>query len=346
MGEEEEKRPVKIVMPSKGEKKKKKMEDMGPDEVVDIIMKEERGEETDEESEYGVGITGVMKTRLIILAISVVMGVIFFAMASFGVTLDFLNFDYLAWIMLGIMFIIGPISIYESQRISKAQKIEERLADFLRDLGESTHAGLTLAKAVKVASKGEYGELTPEIQKMAVQISWGLPATEALTLFADRLKTPLVKRSVLLVNEANEAGGDVASVLSAASSDTREIQLLQHERSTQMTMYVATIMVAFVVFLVVILIVYNTFVPQMKEMQQNLREASEEGENVGGGVSAFNVENVNFAEITFVYVLSALIQGIGDGLVAGLMQTGKILNGLKYSFIMVLIVFVIYVFAM
>ena len=206
---------------------------------------------------------------------------------------------------------------------------------------------MTLAKAIKVASKGEYGELTPEIQKMAVQISWGLPATEALTLFPERLKTPLVKRSVLLVNEANEAGGDVASVLSAASNDTREIQLLQHERFTQMTMYVATIFVAFVVFLVVILIVYNTFVPQMKEMQENLREASASGESAGGGgVSAFDVENVNFEEITLVYVLSALVQGIGDGLVAGLMQTGKILNGLKYSFLMVMIVFVIYVFAM
>ncbi|WP_455391454.1 type II secretion system F family protein [[Eubacterium] cellulosolvens] len=262
--------------------------------------------------------------------------------------------DWLAFIMIGLLAGFGPIGIYEGRRNTRIVKLEERLADFLRDLAEASRSGQTLHEAIITASGGEYGELLPEIKKMARQISWGVSATEALNKFSERVKTPLVKRAVTLINEASSAGGDVSRVLEAAANDTKEIQMLQRERKIQMSLYVAVIFVSFVVFLVVILIVYATFVPQMKQMalDQQASEESEEEESeteaaVGGGsVAAFSPTDVDFDEIKIIFIAAALVHAIGDGLVAGLMGSGRMTDGLKLSFAMVLIVFMIFILLM
>ena len=53
---------------------------------------------------------------------------------------------------------------YVSERF---RKIDEAFPDFVRDLAESRRAGMTFTKAIMYSSKGNYGLLTPEIQKIA-----------------------------------------------------------------------------------------------------------------------------------------------------------------------------------
>src|SRR6266571_4390720 len=113
---------------------------------------------------------------------------------------------------------------------------------------------MTLAEAIVVSSGGRYGKLTPEIKKMAAQITWGVPATEALRLFADRVKTPMVGRVVAIIVKSSDAGGDVADVLTMVSHDTKENQLTEDERRIAMSTYIAVIYISFMVFLVTICI--------------------------------------------------------------------------------------------
>jgi flagellar protein FlaJ len=254
--------------------------------------------------------------------------------------------DWLAFIMIGMMCGFGPIGIYEGRYNNKITRLEERLADFLRDLAEASRSGQTLHEAIITASGGEYGELLPEIKRMAVQISWGVSSTEALDRFADRVRTPLVKRAVTLINEASSAGGDVSKVLEAAANDTKEIQMLQRERKIQMSLYVAVIFISFVVFLVVILIVYATFVPEMKKLAMQQDDGSEDDSGTEATGMAFSPAGVDFDEIKMLFIAAALVHAVGDGLVAGLMGSGKMTDGLKLSFIMILIVFIIFILLM
>jgi flagellar protein FlaJ len=336
-------------------------------EIVDID-EEEEGEEEGERIKVR---TQQEKTRLTIVGVSVGLMILFFLLAAVQARIVFsessknielsngeiveekfyVQLDWLGFIMIGLLAGFGPIGIYEGRRNTKITKLEERLADFLRDLAEASRSGQTLHEAIITASGGEYGELLPEIKKMARQISWGVSATEALNKFADRVRTPLVKRAVTLINEASAAGGDVSRVLEAAANDTKEIQMLQRERKIQMSLYVAVIFVSFVVFLVVILIVYATFVPQMKEMAMD-QQASDEGEegesesDVGGSPAAFSPTDVDFNEIKIIFIAAALVHAIGDGLVAGLMGSGRMTDGLKLSFAMIFIVFFIFILIM
>ena len=283
--------------------------------------------------------------RIGVLMFSIVGGVVFFIIAATGITIyaGGVILDSIAWIIIGIMILLGPFGFYESARNAKMVKLEERLSDFLRDLAESNRSGQTLHEAIRTGSQGDYGELSPEIKKMAIQISWGVNASEALERFSDRVRTPLVRRAVTLIIEASAAGGDVGKVLEAAANDTKELQLLQRERQVQMSLYVAVIFVSFVVFLVVILIVYVTFVPQMKELAEAYKSSGGDESSATSSISGLQPGNVDFDEIKFIYISAGLVHGIGDGLVAGLMGSGRMTDGLKLSFFMVMIIFIIFV---
>ena len=48
-----------------------------------------------------------------------------------------------------------------SHKYKKIKEIEDRLPDFLRDVAEAGRFGMTLAEAIKVASRGRYGRPDP-----------------------------------------------------------------------------------------------------------------------------------------------------------------------------------------
>lgn len=238
--------------------------------------------------------------------------------------------------VLGLAILIGPYGFYKSMELSRIRGIEERLPEFLRDVAEAGRFGMTLAEAIVVASTGRYGKLTPEIRKMAAQIEWGVPAAEALRLFAQRVDTPAVRRCVAIITKANDAGGNVADVLSMVAHDTKEVQLMDAQKRISMTTYLTVIYIAFFVFIVTIMILNATFLPQMAKAGKSVEEGTQQLGG-GGGASATKIEYKLIPEIMFVMFVSVIIHAIGDGILAGVIITGKIATGLQHSFIMVLI---------
>ncbi len=242
---------------------------------------------------------------------------------------------FLTWITMAIMALIGPYGFYVFSKQRVIKQIERRLPDFLRDVAEAGRFGMILAEAIVVSSTGRYGRLTPEIKKMSAQISWGVPATEALRLFAQRVKTPMVERIVSIIVKSSDAGGDVADVLTMVSHDTKEAQLTEEERKIAMSTYIAVIYISFMVFIVTIWILNVTFLPKMVEAGESL---------VGGAGSTAlaasplpqDIRGV-VADIQIAFILATLVHALGDGILAGVLDNGKIANGLRHSFVMLFI---------
>ncbi|MGQ9587831.1 MAG: type II secretion system F family protein [Thermoplasmata archaeon] len=239
--------------------------------------------------------------------------------------------DYIIFAMLSFF---GPYGFYMSTREKHVREIEMRLPDFLRDVAEAGRFGMTLADAIVVASSGRYGRLTPEIKKMAAQIEWGVPASEAIRLFAERVKTPLVTRMSSIIMKANDAGGNVADVLSMVSHDAKETILTQEERGVTMQTYVLVVYIAYFVFIATILILQGQFLPKMEEAGRQVSEAAEK-QGVGEipGVS-IHVETID--KVAFIFLLSVLVHAVGDGILAGVIQKGSIPIGMRHSFIMLI----------
>jgi hypothetical protein len=73
---------------------------------------------------------------------------------------------FLNFLVFAILAFIGPIGFYKAKQASNVKAIERRLPDFLRDVAEAGRFGMTLAEAIVVSSRGRYGKLTPEIEKI------------------------------------------------------------------------------------------------------------------------------------------------------------------------------------
>ncbi|MCK4718859.1 MAG: type II secretion system F family protein [Thermoplasmata archaeon] len=245
---------------------------------------------------------------------------------------DVLRPAFIDGIVLAIMAMIGPYGFYYSAKMKKIHKIERYLPDFLRDVAEAGRFGMTLAEAIVVAAAGKYGNLTPEIKKMAAQIEWGVPASEALRLFGTRVNTTLTHRTIAIVTKSSDAGGEVSDVLTMVAHAVKEEQLTKAEKSIQMVTYLAVIYIAYMVFLITILIMSGTFLPAMEDAGASIASMSEES---GAEVDLINVDVV--PALGLLFFLAAIIHGMGDGLVAGLLETGHIQGGLRHSFLLLMI---------
>ena len=281
-------------------------------------------------------ITGqTVRLGIIISAVVTTTVLILLALLSLLGILDLGFFTPVDLIVFAILSGTGIYGFFEYFRLRKITKIDKVFPDFVRDLAESRRAGMTFTKAILFASKGNYGILTPEIQKISQQVSWGSSVTDALVAFSKRVNTKSIRRTISLIIEASKSGGNVADVLDVAAKDAREIKMLEAERKTNMQSYVVVIYVGMFVFLAIIAILCTSFIPSMTGT------GSKGLSGVMGGKSL-----VTTAEITMVFFYATLVQGFGSGLVAGVFEDGSFTSSVKHVFVMVIVTWFLFKLAL
>ena len=239
-------------------------------------------------------------------------------------------FDYF---IIGMIIFTGVFGIYEFFHLRRVRRIDERFPDFVRDLAESRRAGMTFTKAVMYSSKGNYGVLTPEIEKIARQISWGSSVENALNSFAKRVNTKLIRRTILLIIEASRSGGNVADVLDAASRDARELKLIESERRAGMLSYVAVIYVGMGVFLMIMIVLCKNLLPAM--ITQGSQSLAETRGSAG---------SISLSDISYLFFYATIIQTAGMGAITGIFEEGTVMSGIKHMFVMILVTWIIFKF--
>lgn len=243
-----------------------------------------------------------------------------------------------AWMHLasfGMIVALAPYGVYAGRRRHRIKNMEARFPDFLRDLASSHKGGLTLVQSVQIASRGEYGDLSSEIQRLADQLSWNVSFEEAFGHFADRVNTPLLRRSVNLVLEAGRSGGSTTDVLLAAARDAREIKTLERERNLNMSVYTTVIYVTFFVFLFVVGVLVGQFLPEI--IRAGEATANSDLDMGDGGLNLGGVGEDDYRQF---YFIAASVQAIGNGMLAGIMGSGNASTGLRHAAIMVLCTYI------
>ena len=271
--------------------------------------------------------------RLIVNIVSMVLVTLFIILAVLAMLGIFTGFGgFVDYIVFALLSGTGVYGMYESMHVRRISKIDAVFPDFVRDLAESRRAGMTFTKAILFASKGEYGILTPEIKKISQQVSWGGSVTEALQSFSQRVNTKSIRRTITLIIEASNSGGNVADVLDVAAKDAREIKMLEAERRTNMASYVVVIYVGMFVFLAIVLILCTSFIPAMVG-----GEGTQGMQGVMGGGSRVSEE-----EISGMFFLACLVQAFGSALVAGVFEDGRYTSSVKHIFIMVFVTWLMF----
>lgn len=233
-------------------------------------------------------------------------------------------------VVVTLLVMLTPLVILDLQDSRRIRSIEVALPNFFRDLAGMHESGMTLQGAVHLVSMSEYGSLTPHIRQMDQRISWNFPFIDAVRALGDEIPIALVRRSVDLIARASEAGGDIVEVLRAAAKDSFEYVTQNTDRRNNMFIYVIIVLASFGVFLFVMLILVSSFLKTMSTL----------GTTSGAGAPGFNMGAFDLALYIRIFSHGAMFQGFFSGLVAGVMGEGRVIAGLKYSVIMLLIAWI------
>jgi archaeal flagellar protein FlaJ len=233
--------------------------------------------------------------------------------------------------VLALLIAIVPLAVLDLKEALRISSIEESLPNFFRDVAGMNDSGMTLPHAIHIVSEGEYGALTPHIRKLDTEMSWSVPFVETIRRFGATVNTPLAARSVDLIAHASAAGGDVSEVLRAAAQDAYEYFNLKNDRRNSMMIYMIIVLMSFAVFLFVIAVLSSTFLATMAEAGKAVSSSSA-ARSFMGSVDLFLYNRL--------FCHAALIQGFFSGLAAGVMGEGRVVAGLKYSAIMMLIAWI------
>ena len=259
-------------------------------------------------------------------------------------------------IILSAFIIIAPYLIFNYISFVRMKEMELRFPNFLRDLVETTRAGMPLHKAIIFASRTDYGPLSSEIKKMANQLTWNVNILTVLNQAKERLKSSkMLNRAMRIIIETYKSGGKMDETLDSLSRTMITLQDTQKERKSMLNQYVVAMYVISVVFIGIIVGINWLMVPIFQSLS-----APTAGISVGGVMenpcsvclqrsgpecmpcniyfsicSMFNVkkEGISCYYLGLFFSIS-MIQAVMGGLVAGQIGEESVRAGIKHSLIL------------
>lgn len=239
-------------------------------------------------------------------------------------------------IFLSLIIALFPPAIINFVDMRWRLSIDKNIPEFLRELSEAGRTGVTLTRALDLASKRRYGPLSSELERIVTKLSWGGNFEDSLKKFAERIETKLAKRTSILLTEINRSGGDIKDVLDTISRHIRELQSIEDERRSQLQTYVGIVYIAFFIFIFIDYILLKTFFAKIEALKESLSD-------VGG---LFLMKELSYESIKTIMFHMSIMQGLFGGLIAGKMGEGALGAGLKHSLILITIAFLMFYFIM
>lgn len=263
---------------------------------------------------------------------------------------------------------IVPFFIYKYSRFMWLKSVESQFPNMLRDLADSNRSGMSFPEAIRIASKSNYGKLTPEIEKMRNRLSWGTPFLRVLDIFYEDVKSskPMTE-AVNIIKESYQSGGNIARTLESVAMDMIMIKEAEAERSSLVKQQVMLMYGLFYMFMAISVVIIFVMVP-MIESAPDVPGAA--GGDIGGAFGAGPVGGLQFSNPCFstdpgvippafpcvlfnsmctlleqsegvacyyiaIFFSIILIQGLFTGLIAGQLGEDSVVAGVKHSLIMV-----------
>jgi flagellar protein FlaJ len=252
--------------------------------------------------------------------------------------------------LIAVFVIVVPIFLYKYSEYAWIKSVENQFPNLIRDLADSKRSGMSFNQSIKIATKANYGKLSPEVHTMHNKLSWGIPFLRVIDMFGDRVKkSKLIRESLNIIKESYEAGGDVSATLDAIASDMVMLKETEAERVSIVKQHVLIMYGVFFMFLGISIMIIYVMVPMI---------GTQPAVSTGGfgfsftnpceGVGFFPCNIFSLIGIMFeitpgsiseyyisIFFLVVVIQGFFTGLIAGQLGEDSVVAGSKHALIMV-----------
>ncbi|MBR9699765.1 type II secretion system F family protein [Candidatus Woesearchaeota archaeon] len=144
-------------------------------------------------------------------------------------TIIFMGIVLALWLL---FYVLMDLRVYQ-RRIG----IENVFPDFLQLTSANIRAGMPIDQALWHAIRPNFGVLAKEMEDVAKQTMSGTELELALVKFADKYDSKLLRRSISLLIEGLNAGGEIGELLDRISTNLQESKMMQKEMSASVTTY-------------------------------------------------------------------------------------------------------------
>ncbi len=240
--------------------------------------------------------------------------------------------------VIGVGVLIGafPFVFSMINETKVANEKEEMFLEFSRNLVESVKTGTPISKSIINIKDKSYGVLSENVEKLANQISLGIPLNFALKVFAKDVNNKTISRALTLIGQAERAGGDIGEILESVAEAVRMSDKLKKERKAAISALVVQGYIIFFVFVIIILVMQFQILP----MISGIADVGSLGlGGAVGGIGGGGTTDQEEISISFLYLL--LVQGFFSGLTIGKLAEGSVKAGIKHSFSLMLMSFLI-----
>jgi len=204
-----------------------------------------------------------------------------------------------------------PLLIAFEYRARLVRKVEKDIPNLLREILNLKDVGVSLHEIIRIIKDSKIGVLSRELRLAYAEMEWGETVIDALVEVVNRIGTASIRRVISLLINAAQATENLREVLLTTIEDFEFGLKLKTERFVSGFSYLFIVYLSFYIFLYTIYSLNTSFLASFAQF----------------GVSVYGLD--------LMYKISIML-AIFSGIIAGQMEKGHILHGLKHMCIFAL----------
>ena len=239
------------------------------------------------------------------------------------VTLWILVFIVLLFILWGLFYVVIDLKI-----LKRKINIEDVLPDYLQLTASNIKAGMTIDRALWYAVRPRFGVLAKEIETVAKETMRGQDLKTALQKFADKYDSIMLKRSISLLIEGLEAGGEIGDLLNKIAINIQENMIMKKEMVANVTTYVIFISFATIAAAPVLFALSGVLIKVITSLGSTLGTTST-ASSTGLAIS-FSGTGIKYSDFRIFAIVSLIITSFFSAVIIATIKKGNAKVGFKY----------------
>src|SRR3989338_2954308 len=228
---------------------------------------------------------------------------------------------FILWVM---FYIAVDLKIFK-----RKVDIEDVLPDYLQLTASNIKAGMTIYRALWYAVRPRFGVLANEIEIVAKETMRGEDLKEALQKFADKYESVLLKRSISLLIEGLDAGGQMGDLLNKIALNIQENRIMRREMAANVTTYVIFISFATVAAAPVLFALSGILIKVVSSLGGALGGITSASATAGFGIS-FSSTGIQYSDFRIFAIVSLIITSFFSAVIIATIKKGSAKLGLKF----------------
>jgi flagellar protein FlaJ len=219
---------------------------------------------------------------------------------------------------IGLAIATTPPAVISAIESKRKSAIERMLPSFVLDLAEVRKTGLAPEKCIEQLATRNYGTLSKNVQRMATQVSWGVPLNKVLKDFGKNVNSWFVSSIGFILLEVVEVGGGTTGLFTALADFTQRTKELEKERRSMFRPYIFMPYIGAVLTIASTVLIITLMTTQLNSLAAN-----------GSGIVTVRIEDTKM--LTDVMLMAAVLQGWLMGIVGGKMAEWSVGAGYKHA---------------